>query len=132
MNWFLKVLKQYADFNGRARRKEYWMFVLFMIIIYAIAMILDNILGTTFKMAGVSMGYGYLYTLVGLAALIPSLAVGVRRLHDINKSGWYILVGIIPFIGAIVLIVWFVKEGDHGPNQFGPDPKDESAPVETI
>ena len=84
---------------------------------------MDNIFGTTFKMAGQSVGYGFFYLLVWLATLIPSLAVAVRRLHDINKSGWYILIGFIPFVGGIILLIWAVKEGDKGANQFGPDPK---------
>ena len=98
MNWFIKVLKQYADFNGRARRKEYWMYSLFLVIAYIVAAILDNVAGLTFKMADQSMGYGYIYLLFALATIIPSLAVSVRRLHDINKSGWYYLISFIPFI----------------------------------
>jgi len=88
MNWYLKVLKQYADFQGRARRKEYWMFVLFNLIFAFVAMYLDRIIGTTM----VGLPYGVIYILYALAVLIPSLAVGVRRLHDIGKSGgcyWY-------------------------------------------
>lgn len=123
MNWFLKVLKQYADFNGRARRKEYWMYALFLIIFFIIAAILDNLLGTTFKMYGQSLGYGYIYLLLALATLIPSIAVGVRRLHDTNKTGWYILLGFIPFIGAIILLVFYIQKGTQGENQYGPDPK---------
>ena len=132
MNWFIKVLKQYADFNGRARRKEYWMYSLFLVIAYIVAAILDNVAGLTFKMADQSMGYGYIYLLFALATIIPSLAVSVRRLHDINKSGWYYLISFIPFIGAIILIIWAVKEGDKGTNQFGPDPKAEGEVVDTI
>ena len=86
MNWYLLVLKKYADFNGRARRKEYWMFVLFNIIFAVAAMVLDNLLGLNFD----PIPYGTIYMLYALATLIPSLAAAVRRLHDIGKSGWMI------------------------------------------
>jgi uncharacterized membrane protein YhaH (DUF805 family) len=119
MNWFLLVLKKYADFNGRARRKEYWMFVLFNIIFAVAAMIVDNLLGLTFG----AIGYGVVYMLYALATLIPGLAVGVRRLHDIGKSGWMILIALIPIIGAIWLIVLLVTDGEPGANQYGANPK---------
>ncbi|MBT3819593.1 MAG: DUF805 domain-containing protein, partial [Lentimicrobiaceae bacterium] len=87
MNWYLAVLKNYAGFSGRARRKEYWMFTLFNIIFAIVAMILDNVLG----IAMAEIGYGPLYGLYALAMLIPGLAVSVRRLHDVGKSGWMLL-----------------------------------------
>jgi len=123
MNWYLKVLKQYADFSGRARRKEYWMFVLFNMIFAIVAMILDNILGLT---AG-ELPYGVLYYLYVLAVLIPGLAVAVRRLHDVGKSGWMILIALIPIIGAIWLLVLMVTDSNPGENQYGPNPKEVSA-----
>ena len=113
MNWFLKVLGQYADFSGRARRTEFWMFTLFNAIFGAIVGIIGGIIGTEL--------IGSLY---GLALLIPTLAVSVRRLHDIGKSGWMILVGLIPLVGVIWLIVLYVQEGQHGSNQYGTDPKE--------
>lgn len=113
MDWYLKVLKQYADFNGRARRKEYWMFVLFNVIFEIVAWILDLILGT----------YLVIITIYGLAILIPAIAVTVRRLHDTGKSGWWILIDFVPVIGFIWLIILLVQEGTHGPNEYGPDPK---------
>lgn len=122
MNWYLKVLKQYADFNGRARRKEYWMFVLFNIIFSIVAMILDNILGIAIG----GIGYGLLYGLYVLAVLIPSIAVAVRRLHDIGKSGWMILISLIPLIGAIWLLVLLVTDSNSGENEYGPNPKEET------
>ena len=126
MNWYLKVLKQYADFKGRARRKEFWMFVLFNMIFAILAMVIDNVLGTTFNiMEGQALPYGYIYLLYVLFIFIPGLAVEVRRLHDIGKSGWMILIALIPIVGAIWLIVLFVTEGNHGENQYGPDPKGE-------
>lgn len=120
MNWYLKVLKQYADFSGRARRKEYWMFVLFNMIFAIIAIILDNVLGLT---AG-ELPYGVFYFLYVLAILIPGLAVAVRRLHDVGKSGWMILISLIPLIGAIWLLVLMVTDSNPGENQYGPNPKE--------
>lgn len=120
MNWYLKVLKQYADFSGRARRKEYWMFALFNFIFLIVAMILDNILGTTAR----ELPYGVFYFLYALVVLIPGLAVAVRRLHDVGKSGWMILIALIPIIGAIWLLVLMVTDGNPGENQYGPNPKE--------
>ena len=117
MEWYVKCLKQYADFSGRARRKEYWMFVLFNAIFAIVAGLLDRLFGT----AGDSMGLiGGIYS---LAVLIPGLAVCVRRLHDIGKSGWNILFALIPVIGAIILIVWYCTEGEQNSNQWGENPK---------
>lgn len=120
MNWYLAVLKNYAGFSGRARRKEYWMFALFNIIFVAVAVILDNLVGTAID----GIGYGLFYFLYLLAVLIPSLAVAVRRLHDVGKSGWMILIGLIPIIGAIWLLVLYVSDSQPGENQYGPNPKE--------
>lgn len=119
MNWYLKVLNQYADFNGRARRQEYWMFTLFNIIFAFSAIMLDNLFG----LSNSEEGFGPIYFIYGLAVLIPGLAVGVRRLHDIGKSGWMLLVSLIPIIGAIWLIVLLVTDSESGDNQYGPNPK---------
>lgn len=119
MNWYLKVLKQYADFKGRARRKEYWMFVLFNMIFTIVAMILDRITGLTIG----ELPYGVFYVVYMLAVLIPGLAVMVRRLHDISKSGWMVLIALIPIVGAIWLIVLAVQDSTPGENQYGPNPK---------
>jgi len=124
VQWYLEVLKKYAVFDGRAHRTEFWMFALVNFIIGIILGILDGILGTP----GAS-GLGFLGGLYGLAVLVPSLAVAVRRLHDIGRSGWWLLVGLIPLIGFIVLIVWYAKEGDRSPNEYGPDPWDGPQPV---
>lgn len=120
MDWYLKVLKQYADFNGRARRKEYWMFVLFNIIFGIIAMVLDNVLGLAMD----SMGYGPIYLLYVVVLIIPGIAVSVRRLHDLGKSGVMLFLVLIPIIGAIWLFILFLKEGEEGENEYGPDPKE--------
>jgi uncharacterized membrane protein YhaH (DUF805 family) len=129
MNWYAQVMKKYAEFSGRARRKEYWMFVLFNIIFIFATILLDNVFGTTFKFnsgyGSEAFPYGWLYTLYVLAVIIPGLAVSVRRLHDLGKSGWMILIALIPFIGGIWLLVLYCTEGQKGENQYGPDPKAE-------
>ncbi len=112
MNWYLAVLKKFAEFSGRARRKEYWMFVLINLIISLVLTGLD-----------VALNIGLLSGLYSLAILVPSLAVGVRRLHDINKSGWSLLIGLIPLVGFIILILWLAKDSDPGDNTYGPNPK---------
>ncbi|RDC66441.1 DUF805 domain-containing protein [Adhaeribacter pallidiroseus] len=119
MEWFLKVLRNYAVFSGRARRKEYWMFVLFNIIFGIVAMLVDNMFGLTFG----KINYGYIYLLYQLVVLIPSLAVAVRRLHDTGKSGWFFFIVLIPIVGAIWILVLLCTEGDAGSNKYGPDPK---------
>jgi uncharacterized membrane protein YhaH (DUF805 family) len=123
MNWYLKVLKQYADFSGRARRKEYWMFVLFNMIFAIVAIILDNVLGIAIE----GIGYGPLYGLYILAMLIPGLAVAVRRLHDVGKSGWMFFIVLIPLIGAIWLLVLMVTDSQQGTNKWGQNPKEMTA-----
>ncbi len=123
MDWYLAVLKNYAGFSGRARRKEYWMFVLFNVIFAIVAMILDNVLGIAME----GIGYGPIYGLYLLAIIIPSLAVGVRRLHDVGKSGWMMLIALIPIIGAIWLLVLFVQDSIPGENKYGANPKEISA-----
>ncbi len=116
MQWFMEALRKYADFSGRSRRKEYWFFVLFYLIIYLVLAIVDTvILG--------SEGIGLLTTLFALAMLIPGIAVSVRRLHDTGRSGWWILIGFIPFIGLIVLLVFYFQDSQPGQNDYGPNPK---------
>ncbi|MEV0399682.1 DUF805 domain-containing protein [Actinoallomurus sp. NPDC050550] len=119
MSWYLAVLRNYAGFVGRARRTEYWMFVLFNVII---TVVLD-LIGMAVKLVSI---LGFVY---GLAVLIPSIAVGVRRLHDTGRSGWWLLIGIIPIIGTIILIVFMATPGDRGDNTYGPDPKLEPQPT---
>ena len=124
MEWYLKVMRDnYANFTGRARRKEYWMFALFQAIIMIVLVILDNVLGLGFDIGGIPLGYGVLYTIGALAHFIPGLAVNVRRLHDVGKSGWFYLIALIPFIGIIWLLVLMCTDGDKGDNAYGPDPK---------
>jgi uncharacterized membrane protein YhaH (DUF805 family) len=121
---YLSVLKRYVDFNGRARRQEFWMFALVSFAISIVLNIIDRIIGTDYS----NGSGGILQSVYGLAVLLPSLGVGVRRLHDTARSGWWILIGLIPLIGLIVLIVFWAQEGNAGPNAHGPDPKaDERA-----
>ena len=119
MEWYLKVLRQYADFRGRARRSEYWYFVLFNGIFSIVAIVLDNILG----LASRELGYGVLYGVYSLAMIIPNLAVSVRRLHDVGKSGWFLLIALIPIVGAIWLLVLYFTDSDFGSNKWGLNPK---------
>lgn len=119
MEWYLQVLKNYAGFSGRARRKEYWMFVLFNVII---SMVIGFVSGFLAGATGVS-SIAYLSTLYGLAVLVPSIAVGIRRLHDIGKAGVWYLIAFVPIVGGILLLVWFCKEGDPGTNAYGDSPK---------
>ena len=118
MTWYIEVLKKYAVFNGRARRKEYWMFLLFSIII-------GFVLGLVEGLAGIApeSDQSVLADLYMLAVLLPSLAVGARRLHDTDRSGWWLLIGLVPIIGAIVLLVFMVQDSQPGENQHGPNPK---------
>jgi len=118
MNWYLEVLKKYTVFNGRASRREYWMFFLFNFIFACVAIVLDRVLGLTIK----DIGYGPIYLLYALGTLIPGIAVGIRRLHDTGRSGWYMLVAFIPCVGGIILLVLFATPGDVGENEYGPDP----------
>lgn len=120
MEWMLLPLKRYADFSGRSRRKEYWMFALGVFLAIIVAAILDGVLGMSGMIAGV---YGPLMTIVFLGVLIPSLACQVRRFHDQGKSGWFVLLGFIPFVGGLIVLVFMCLEGTHGSNQYGADPK---------
>lgn len=122
MNWYLEVLKKYAVFNGRARRKELWFFVLFNIIASIILRIVDGVLGISIGGQGGVEGVGILSLIYLLGVIIPSIAVTVRRLHDIDKSGWWFLIVFVPLIGGIVLIIFNVLPGTQGPNRFGEDP----------
>ncbi|MBA9083889.1 uncharacterized membrane protein YhaH (DUF805 family) [Fontibacillus solani] len=117
MSWYLKVLKNYVGFEGRARRKEYWMFVLFNFII---SFVLGFIQG--FTKAFVDIG-NILTILYNLAVFIPALAVTFRRLHDTGRSGWWVLISLIPIAGGIVMLVFTCLDSDEGNNKYGPNPK---------
>lgn len=122
MQWYLEVLRKYAVFSGRARRREFWMFALFNFLISLVLAIVDAIIGTDYGRGG-----GLLQTIYGLAVLIPSIAVGIRRLHDTDRSGWWILIALVPCVGFIVLLIFYIQHGTRGANRFGPDPKAVSA-----
>ena len=113
MSWYLEVLKKYAVFSGRARRAEYWYFLLFNLIVVIVLSIIDAAAGTNPLLTGI-------YT---LAVLLPSIGVAIRRLHDTGRSGWWILIALIPLIGAIVLLVFYVQDSEGGVNVYGPNPK---------
>ncbi|UZE95479.1 DUF805 domain-containing protein [Alkalimarinus alittae] len=111
MEYFLGAFKKYADFSGRARRKEYWMYFLFYMIFYIGLAIIDGVVGT--------MLLAFIFSLV---MLIPSISIATRRLHDTGRSGWWQLIALIPIVGAIVLIIFLVQDS-HGENSYGPNPK---------
>ena len=131
MNWYLHVLKNYATFSGRARRKEYWMFFLISALISIVLTLLDILLGTY----SVEYEAGLFSGLYSLLILLPSIAVVVRRLHDTDRSGWWILISLIPLIGVIVLFVFICLDSQPGTNRFGANPKEAASqtlpPVET-
>jgi uncharacterized membrane protein YhaH (DUF805 family) len=113
MEWYLDVLKKYAEFSGRARRKEYWMFMLFNFIVAFVIGFVEGIIGS----GGIVGG------LYSLAVLLPGIAVSVRRLHDTDRSGWWLLIGLVPIVGALVLLFFMVQEGKETENDFGSNPK---------
>lgn len=119
MNWFLIAFKKYATFSGRAQRAEYWYFFLFYILIFFGLTIIDGITGSFNAMTGM----GLLGGLMTLVLLIPSISVGVRRLHDTGRSGWWLFIVLIPLIGAIVLLVFTLQDSSPGNNTYGPNPK---------
>ena len=122
MSYYLTVLKKYAVFTGRARRAEFWYFVLFNFIV---SMVLQMLFGSVAETAedGAASPLAFLPVLYTLVILLPSLAVAIRRLHDTGRSGWWILIALIPLVGTIVLIVFYVQDGDAGDNAYGTNPK---------
>ncbi|MFD0419750.1 DUF805 domain-containing protein [Streptomyces sp. NPDC127108] len=116
MHWYVDVLKKYAVFNGRARRAEYWMFTLISLIVSLVLFGVDMMLSIS----------PVLEALYSVAVLLPGIAVGVRRLHDTGRSGWWLLLFLIPLVGLIILIVMLAKDSEP-PNQYGPNPKEVSA-----
>ncbi|MDQ0992321.1 DUF805 domain-containing protein [Streptomyces sp. V3I7] len=114
MSWFLEALKKYAVFSGRARRKEYWMFTLFAIIIYIALIVIARVAEAPLLMVLI------------LGLFLPSLAVSVRRLHDTGRTGWWMLIGFVP-LGGIVLLVFDCLDSEPGDNKYGPNPKGAAA-----
>jgi uncharacterized membrane protein YhaH (DUF805 family) len=113
MEWYLTVLRRYAEFTGRARRKEYWMFALVNTVVWLVL----------YMVGKASLVLLILLAVYGLAVLVPSLAVTVRRLHDTGRSGWWCLISFVPFVGAIVLIVFLCQDSEAGSNAWGANPK---------
>ena len=135
MNWYVRALKKYAEFTGRAHRTEFWMFLLISFAISVVLAVLDAALGlgggssesSSLEGGGGEFSFsfqtGLLQGLYSLAVFVPTLAVGARRLHDINRSGWWQLIVLIPVLGILILIFGFwIRKGDDGPNGHGPDP----------
>ncbi len=133
MNWMLLPLKRYATFTGRARPKEYWLFALFVLLGSIVAVIAESLLGIGSGESIRTVGdgsyslysqhmMGWLSGLFSLAMILPSLAVAVRRLHDTDRSGWWLLIAFVPVVGTIALFIFFVTGGTRGQNRFGPDP----------
>jgi uncharacterized membrane protein YhaH (DUF805 family) len=113
MNGYIATLKKYADFSGRSRRTEYWLFVLFSMVIAMVLGVVDYVLGSP----------GIVGLLFAFAILIPSIAVAVRRMHDTNRSGWWLLIAFIPIVGTIVLLIFLLLDSNPGDNRFGANPK---------
>lgn len=122
MSWYFAVLSKYAVFQGRARRKEYWMFVLMNFIVAFVLGFLGSALGL--KVAG---GFNLIGLLYAMLVMLPSIAVGVRRLHDIGRSGGWMWIALIPLLGSILLLVWAVLDSEPGQNAYGPNPKTSPA-----
>ncbi len=118
MEWYIGALKKYAEFSGRSRRKEYWLFMLFNFVISIVLGLIDAATGTL----DADTGWGVLSGIYGLAVLIPAIAVTVRRLHDIGRTGWWILVAFIPLIGGLILLVFACLDSKPD-NEYGPNPK---------
>ena len=132
MDYFIQcITKKYAEFSGRARRAEYWYFTLFNILFQVgigivLGILAGGIAGSTGDTGGAVALISLIPNLVALALFLPGLAVTIRRLHDIGKSGWWVLIAFIPILGAIILLIFMVTPGNAGSNQYGPDPKANS------
>ena len=119
MKWYLKVLNKYSDFNGRASKSEFWIFNFYNFIFIILSIILDNLFEITID----DLGFGPIYILYILTLFTPNLAVNVRRLHDVGKSGWLILISLIPIVGTIWLIIQLITDGELGENEYGVNPE---------
>ncbi|MEL0632733.1 DUF805 domain-containing protein [Pseudoalteromonas carrageenovora] len=122
MEYFMEAMRRYTDFSGRTRRKNFWMFILFYAIFYVICAVIDGVIGTA----------PIVTTLFSLAMLIPSISIAARRLHDTGRSGWWQLIALIPLIGGIVLLVFYVLDSHQGENDYGPNPKELAAEPATV
>ena len=124
LDYMMAPLKRYADFSGRARRMEYCMFYLFNIIVYGIIILLINIFGDSpISVEGLATAFALTYILL----IIPGLSVTCRRLHDLDTSGWWVLITFLPLIGIITIVALMFLKGRSGDNRYGPDPKESAA-----
>lgn len=121
MQWFTLALRRYAVFSGRSQRAEFWFFMLFCTLIQVALMVLDEVMGWVFLVDGIENGVSS--TIALLALLLPTLSVGARRLHDIGKSGWWQLLILLPVVGFIILLLFWVRDGQAGQNLYGNNPK---------
>ena len=120
MSWFLMAPKKYAQFDGRSQRSEYWFFALFYILFGIAATLIDMGTGSYAPQTG----FGIVSVLLAIGLFIPSLSVSVRRLHDTNRSGWWLLICLIPLVGAIWILVLMILDSSPGTNRFGVNPKE--------
>ena len=125
MSWYLKALKNYAGFRGRAGRKEYWFFTLFSFLVTIALVILDLII---FELSSGTL-FGMFAGAYSLGVFIPTLAVAFRRLHDTGKSGWWLLINFVPVIGILITVVLFVLDSQPGDNRYGSGPKKQSTGI---
>jgi uncharacterized membrane protein YhaH (DUF805 family) len=123
MKWYLHCWRHYADADGRAGRPEFWYFTLFHALVLLSLVIIDNLLG----LFGPTVGIGVLSGIYMVAAAIPSICVGVRRLHDTNRSGWWVLLSILPYIGALILYILLALRSTDGENDYGGEPNPSAA-----
>lgn len=123
--WKFAVLKNYANFEGRNRRTPYWMFFLANLCVNLTVAVIFWLLAAT-KLRGVAIIFFFLSLAYAIVMLIPGLAATVRRLHDIGKSGWFILISIVPLVGGIILLIFLLQKSDPGPNKYGPEPPEFS------
>ncbi len=128
MYWYILALRNYFNFSGRSRRKEFWMFTLFNYLIMFLIVIMDNMLTERTPMeypyeSSPFSGFSVYIAVYALLMVIPTISLQIRRLHDTGRSGWNLFLSIIPLVGPIMLLVYFCTEGDEGNNEYGPDPK---------
>lgn len=125
MSLMFEPLRKYAQFSGRARRSEFWLFGLFIFVVEVVYVVLLRLLGgfNPEGRSGAALALMGLFSLTFLGVIVPSIAVAFRRLHDTDRSAWWLLIGFIPGIGGLVLLVFYLLPGTNGPNKFGPDPK---------
>ena len=127
IDWVMLPLKRYSDFEGRSGRQEFWMFVLGLFIVEVVIMVLSAVLTGITGSSAIGMLFSLILILFCLAILVPSIALAFRRMHDQDKSAWFLLLAFVPFVGGLILLVFYCLPGTVGPNKFGPDPKDPNA-----